>query len=111
MYINGHNNKVDVIQNVIENIDDGLLSNAKDMLNQLKEFTLGESFTFKNSQKDIEEVFYKGKEIGNVMHVNLGGKMFWSADILGKAKKMGHVSKTDAAKELLKSKTEQQVGK
>ena len=37
MYINGHDNKVDVIQNVIENIDDGLLSNAKDMLNQLKE--------------------------------------------------------------------------
>ena len=37
MYINGHDNKVDVIQNVIENIDDGLLANAKDMLNQLKE--------------------------------------------------------------------------
>ena len=37
MYINGHDNKVDVIQNVIENIDDGLYSNAKDMLNQLKE--------------------------------------------------------------------------
>ena len=67
---------------------------------------LSEAFTFKNSQKDIEKVFYKGKEIGNVMHVNLGGKMFWSADILGKAKKMGHVSKTDAAKELLKSKNE-----
>jgi hypothetical protein len=68
---------------------------------------LSEAFTFKNSQKDIEKVFYKGKEIGNVMHVNLGGKMFWSADILGKAKKMGHVSKTDAAKELLKSKNEE----
>ena len=40
MYINGHDNKVDVIQNVIENIDDGLLSNAKDMLNQLKEVEL-----------------------------------------------------------------------
>ena len=40
MYINGHDNKVDVIQNVIENIDDGLLANAKDMLNQLKEIEL-----------------------------------------------------------------------
>ena len=40
MYINGHGNKVDVIQNVIENIDDGLLANAKDMLNQLKEVEL-----------------------------------------------------------------------
>ena len=29
MYINGHGNKVDVIQNVIENIDDGLYSNVK----------------------------------------------------------------------------------
>ena len=37
MNINGHDNKADVIQNVIENIDDGLLANAKDMLNQLKE--------------------------------------------------------------------------
>ena len=40
MYINGHDNKTDVIQNVIENIDDGLLANAKDMLNQLKEVEL-----------------------------------------------------------------------
>ena len=40
MYINGHTNKADVIQNVIENIDDGLLANAKDMLNQLKEVEL-----------------------------------------------------------------------
>ena len=40
MYINGHNNKADVIQNEIENIDDGLLANAKDMLNQLKEVEL-----------------------------------------------------------------------
>jgi len=40
MYINGHDNKADVIQNVIENIDDGLLANAKDMLNQLKEIEL-----------------------------------------------------------------------
>jgi hypothetical protein len=40
MYINGHNNKADVIQNAIENIDDGLLANAKDMLSQLKEVEL-----------------------------------------------------------------------
>ena len=40
MYINGHDNKVDVIQNVIENIDDGLYSNAKDMLNQLKDIEM-----------------------------------------------------------------------
>ena len=40
MNINGHDNKVDVIQNVIENIDDGLYANAKDMLNQLKEIEL-----------------------------------------------------------------------
>jgi len=40
MNINGHDNKADVIQNVIENIDDGLYANAKDMLNQLKEIEL-----------------------------------------------------------------------
>jgi hypothetical protein len=40
MNINGHDNKVDVIQNVIENIDDGLYSNAKDMLNQLKDIEM-----------------------------------------------------------------------
>ena len=40
MYINGHNNKADVIQNAIENIDDGLLANAKDMLSQLREVEL-----------------------------------------------------------------------
>mgnify|MGYP006145106231 FL=1 len=40
MYINGNDNKADVIQNVIENIDDGLLANAKDMLSQLKEVEL-----------------------------------------------------------------------
>ena len=40
MNINGHGNKVDVIQNVIENIDDGLYSNAKDMLNQLKDIEM-----------------------------------------------------------------------
>ena len=40
MYINGHDNKADVIQNVIENIDDGLLANAKDMLNQLKDIEM-----------------------------------------------------------------------
>ena len=43
MYINGHDNKVDVIQNVIENIDDGLYANAKDMLNQLKEIANNET--------------------------------------------------------------------
>ena len=91
----------------IEKLEKGLSNNSsvKDALRKANE-ELSEAFTFKNSQKDIEKVFYKGKEIGNVMHVNLGGKMFWSADILGKAKKMGHVSKTDAAKELLKSKNE-----
>ena len=40
MYINGHNNKVDVIQNAIDNIDDGNLDNAKDILIQLKEIEL-----------------------------------------------------------------------
>ena len=40
MNINGHDNKADVIQNAIENIDDGLLANAKDMLSQLKEVEL-----------------------------------------------------------------------
>ena len=40
MNINGHDNKADVIQNVIENIDDGLYANANDMLNQLKEIEL-----------------------------------------------------------------------
>ena len=35
--INGFTNKVDVIQNVIDNIDDGNLESAKDDLNQLKE--------------------------------------------------------------------------
>ena len=92
----------------IEKLEKGLSNNSsvKDALRKANE-ELSEAFTFKNSQKDIEKVFYKGKEIGNVMHVNLGGKMFWSADILGKAKKMGHVSKTDAAKELLKSKNEE----
>ena len=40
MNINGHDNKADVIQNVIENIDDGLYSNTKDMLNQLKDIEM-----------------------------------------------------------------------
>ena len=54
MYINGHDNKADVIQNVIENIDDGLLANAKDMLNQLKEIELTkfDIFKFKNKTTD-----------------------------------------------------------
>ena len=43
MNINGHDNKADVIQNVIENIDDGLYANAKDMLNQLKEIANNET--------------------------------------------------------------------
>ena len=55
MYINGHGNKVDVIQNVIENIDDGLYANAKDMLNQLKEIELNvvEYSTEEDSDIDI----------------------------------------------------------
>ena len=55
MYINGHGNKVDVIQNVIENIDDGLYANAKDMLNQLKEIELDvvEYSTEEDSDIDI----------------------------------------------------------
>ena len=55
MNINGHDNKVDVIQNVIENIDDGLYSNAKDMLNQLKEIELDvvEYSTEEDSDIDI----------------------------------------------------------
>jgi len=54
MYINGHNNKVDVIQNVIENIDDGLYSNAKDMLNQLKEIEL-KSTVYKGQVYDYKQ--------------------------------------------------------
>ena len=55
MNINGHDNKADVIQNVIENIDDGLYSNAKDMLNQLKEIELDvvEYSTEEDSDIDI----------------------------------------------------------
>ena len=55
MNINGHDNKVDVIQNVIENIDDGLYANAKDMLNQLKEIELDvvEYSTEEDSDIDI----------------------------------------------------------
>ena len=55
MNINGHDNKADVIQNVIENIDDGLYSNAKDMLNQLKEIELDvvEYSTKEDSDIDI----------------------------------------------------------
>ena len=56
MYINGHDNKNDVIQNVIENIDDGLLSNAKDMLNQLKEITNGEN-TMKKQKNKMKTVY------------------------------------------------------
>ena len=55
MNINGHDNKADVIQNVIENIDDGLYSNAKDMLNQLKEIELNvvEYSTEEESNVDV----------------------------------------------------------
>ena len=55
MNINGHDNKADVIQNVIENIDDGLYANAKDMLNQLKEIELNvvEYGTEKESNVDV----------------------------------------------------------
>jgi len=55
MNINGHDNKADVIQNVIENIDDGLYANAKDMLNQLKEIELDvvEYSTEEDSDIDI----------------------------------------------------------
>ena len=55
MYINGHDNKADVIQNVIENIDDGLYSNAKDMLNQLKEIEVeGVDSQLEEEESDID---------------------------------------------------------
>ena len=61
MYINGHDNKTDVIQNVIENIDDGLLANAKDMLNQLKEIELDvvEYSKVDNTQYKINDNYEK----------------------------------------------------
>ena len=66
MYINGHGNKVDVIQNVIENIDDGLYSNAKDMLNQLKEIELDvvEYSTEEDSDIDIALNLEAEQQIG-----------------------------------------------
>jgi hypothetical protein len=54
MNINGHDNKVDVIQNVIENIDDGLYSNAKDMLNQLKEIEVEGVDSYLEEESDID---------------------------------------------------------
>ena len=55
MNINGHDNKVDVIQNVIENIDDGLYSNAKDMLNQLKEIEVeGVDSQLEEEESDVD---------------------------------------------------------
>ena len=55
MNINGHDNKVDVIQNVIENIDDGLYANAKDMLNQLKEIEVeGVDSQLEEEESDID---------------------------------------------------------
>jgi hypothetical protein len=61
MYINGHNNKADVIQNAIENIDDGLLANAKDMLSQLKEVELDvvEYSKVDNTQYKINDNYEK----------------------------------------------------
>ena len=66
MYINGHDNKADVIQNVIENIDDGLYSNAKDMLNQLKEIELDvvEYSTEEESDIDISLNLEAEQQIG-----------------------------------------------
>ena len=66
MYINGHDNKADVIQNVIENIDDGLYSNAKDMLNQLKEIELDvvEYSTEEESDIDISLNLESEQQIG-----------------------------------------------
>ena len=58
MYINGHDNKADVIQNVIENIDDGLLTNAKDMLSQLKEVELNS-----DKSKYIGKIVYEDSDI------------------------------------------------
>ena len=69
MYINGHDNKVDVIQNVIENIDDGLLSNAKDMLNQLKDIEMkstvykGQVYNYK-TDKYISFDEFKAQQVG-----------------------------------------------
>jgi len=60
MYINGHDNKADVIQNVIENIDDGLLANAKDMLNQLKEIELDVvEYSTKKDEKNLYKIVDK----------------------------------------------------
>ena len=65
MNINGHDNKVDVIQNVIENIDDGLYANAKDMLNQLKEIEVeGVDSQLEESDIDISLNLEAEKQIG-----------------------------------------------
>ena len=66
MYINGNDNKADVIQNVIENIDDGLLANAKDMLNQLKKIELDvvEYSTKEESDIDISLNLEAEEQIG-----------------------------------------------
>jgi len=66
MNINGHDNKADVIQNVIENIDDGLYANAKDMLNQLKEIELDvvEYSTEEDSDIDIALNLESEQQIG-----------------------------------------------
>ena len=71
MYSNGHDNKVDVIQNVIENIDDGLYSNAKDMLNQLKEIEMkstiydGKVYDYK-TDKYIDFADFKAQQESNI---------------------------------------------
>mgnify|MGYP001181786259 CR=1 FL=1 len=65
MNINGHDNKADVIQNVIENIDDGLYANAKDMLNQLKEIEVeGVDSQLEESDIDISLNLEAEKQIG-----------------------------------------------
>ena len=66
MNINGNDNKADVIQNVIENIDDGLYSKAKDMLNQLKEIELDvvEYSTEEESDIDISLNLEAEQQIG-----------------------------------------------
>ncbi|MGY8976132.1 MAG: hypothetical protein ACKVHD_07630 [Alphaproteobacteria bacterium] len=70
MYINGHNNKVDVIQNAIDNIDDGNLDNAKDILIQLKEIELkstvykGQVYDYKQDKFIPYAEFWAQKESG-----------------------------------------------
>ena len=62
MNINGHDNKADVIQNVIENIDDGLYANAKDMLNQLKEIELNVVEYGTEEESNVDVALHLGAE-------------------------------------------------